>query len=152
MAIRVKKPVRELPLASAKLVTYAHLTTERFADDILVDGIRPITGAQSGNDKRFFTVTMERGPEPRPNQFEARAMLASIRKQLTTSHPNEPVALVLVRLPVEIVELLENNGVVHYGSFFPRSQFPPYTESIFETESFQVVNRYRELWQIVPLN
>ncbi len=135
-----------------QLVTYAHVTTVDYANDIMANGIRSIVGSQSGNDPRFFAVTTDRGPEPRPTIDEANEMLADIRNQLFISHPSEPHALVLVKLPQNIVEQLESSGLIHYGPFYPASQFPPFTESIFETLAFPNVNIYKPLWLTVPLN
>ncbi len=134
------------------LITFLHLTTVDSAQQILAVGIQPHVGARSGNDVRFFALTQESGPLPRPTDADITDMLSFVATLLESSHAGEKKELVFVKIPQAVVLSLEKVKFIHYGPFLPNSSDPGLTESIFEVDSFPIVNQYRHLWVAVPVN
>ncbi|MDM8521490.1 hypothetical protein QUF64_15695 [Anaerolineales bacterium HSG6] len=126
-------------------ITFLHLTTEQAAQEILATGIQPLRGERSGNDLRFFAVTQESGPLPRPTNEQINDMLGSIEIQLRRIYDYDKLVKLYIRLPRQTVDHLELSHQLYYGPFFPHSA-PRYTESIFELASFSTINQYRYFW------
>lgn len=139
------QPATDIPDDGEIYLTYLHLTTEDAAQTILAIGIQPFKGERSSNDRRFFAVTQDSGPLPRPTSEQINDMLGDITVQLRMSYPQEQLAILQLRLPQRVVNYLEQSQQLYYGPFFPNSA-PGYTEAIFEMASFPTINQYRYNW------
>jgi RHS repeat-associated protein len=137
-----------------ELITYVHFSTATAVDDILKNGIKPTSGVNSprdinGNpDLRFFAITEQRGPYPRPTRAQVYDMMNAINRGIQKDNPGVATGLLVIMLPLSVVEKLEGTRDIIYRPFFrkPHLMKPGYMESVFETTSFTIVNQYRHLW------
>ena len=147
------RPSPEPSPSPERIVEYEHLTTEESADNILATGLIPIVGGSSGNDPRFFAVTMAARYQPQTTLQQRNEMLDEMWDQLRRRMRNEgkiqPAKIVHIRLPERTVRSLERSRLITYGPFFPNSS-PGYTESIFEVGSFPTINQHRANWFATP--
>ncbi|GEM_PF-2208873 len=144
-------PKPATPTKDDEVITFFHLTTTTSAQSILEYGLQPTVGARSGNDARFFAITQQRGPYPRPTRQQITEMLEELAQQLIDSgFKSDSVVVVYIKIPLSKVETLETANLIRYGPFFPASA-SGYTETIFEVLSFPIVNQFKDQWYSQPL-
>ncbi|MDM8531675.1 hypothetical protein QUF63_10925 [Anaerolineales bacterium HSG25] len=139
-------------------VTYLHLTKPEDAVNILGHGIQPTEGIRSRRgDMRFYTITQERGPHPRPDNEDVSFMHSDLATQFQEEDSIIAIlTLIEIKIPVNVVESLEVQQLIRYQGFhkdsngFPVSP-PPDTEAVFEAKSFSIINQYLPLWTSRPM-
>jgi len=130
---------------SEPLVDFAHGTTPEYVANIRSGGISREAGLQalfgSSEPGSFFTTRVDRYA----TWQEALSEAASWGARRYLGGPG-PISLVIVRLPESVVRSLEAGGsLVDYfnnGNYF---------ESKFAPESFDIVNSYRHLWDVIKV-
>ncbi|MDM8518693.1 hypothetical protein QUF64_01495 [Anaerolineales bacterium HSG6] len=134
-------------------VTYLHLTKPEDAVNILAQGIQPTEGIRSRRgDVRFYTITQQRGPIPRPNEVDVEFIHGLLANQFREDDPTlTTLTLIEIKAPLNLVESLESQNLIYYQGFYKnKSGFPvsppPHTEAVFQPAAFPTINQYRHLW------
>ncbi|MDM8518695.1 hypothetical protein QUF64_01505 [Anaerolineales bacterium HSG6] len=140
-------------------VTYLHLTRPEDARNILAQGIQPTEGIRSRRgDVRFYTITQQRGPIPRPNEVDVADMHRELARQFLVDEPSlTTLTLITIKIPLDVVLFLEDSRTIYYQSFYKNTRtgipisLPPYTEAVFEPTAFPIINQHITLWKFRPM-